>query len=129
MVVDTSAVFAILLAEPEAAKFAAAIERASVRLMSAGTALEVSIVAMRQAGDEGRERAARLTAAADMKIVAFTDEHLGLAQNAFQAFGRGRHRAGLNFGDCFSYALSKASGEPLLFKGVDFAQTDIVPAL
>ncbi len=129
MVVDTSAMFAILLAEPEAAKFAAAIERASVRLMSAGTALEVSIVALRQTGDAGSERAARLIAAADMKIVAFTGEHLGLARNAFQAFGRGRHRAGLNFGDCFSYALSKASGEPLLFKGVDFAQTDIVPAL
>ncbi|WP_029010294.1 PIN domain-containing protein [Azospirillum halopraeferens] len=106
MVVDTSAIMAILFAEPDAARYARAIGTADVRLISAAWM-----------ADHGFE------------VVAVDAAQAGLARDAFLRFGKGRHPAGLNYGDCFSYALAKSTNEPLLFKGNDFPLTDLPAAL
>lgn len=129
MIIDTSALVAILHAEGDALKFAEAIEKASARRMSAVTFAETSIVI-----DAGRDpiasrRVDDLIRAARITIEPVTEAHAKLAREAYRDFGKGSgHRAGLNFGDCFSYALSKATGEELLFKGRDFSHTDVTPA-
>ena len=128
MVIESSALVAILFGESDAAALAAEIERDATRLMSAASALEVAMVIESELGEEGGRELDLLLMRVGVEIVPFTEEHLRLARHAFRTFGKGRHPAGLNFGDCFAYALSKASGEPLLFKGADFAKTDIVPA-
>ena len=128
MVIDTSALVAILFGESDAAALAAEIERDATRLVSAASMLETAMVVESELGGEGGRELDLLMMRAGIEIVPFTAEHLRLARHAFRAFGKGNHRAGLNFGDCFAYALSKASGEPLLFKGEDFARTDINPA-
>ena len=125
MVIDISALLAILLNEPDRRAFDEAIDRDLVRLMAAPTYLETSMVIAGRRGDAGLNRLQRLVDVADIEIVAFTGEHAELARLAFLAYGKGRHRAALNFGDCMSYALAKATGEPLLFKGTDFGLTDI----
>jgi ribonuclease VapC len=121
MVVDTSALLAILMNEPEAEGFAVAIESDPIRLVSAGTLLETGLVAEGRWGDAGGRELDLLVAKAGIDVAPFDAEQV----EAFRRYGKGRHPAGLNFGDCFAYALSRASGQPLLFKGGDFAQTDV----
>ena len=125
MVLDTSALLAILMNEPEAGGFAVAIEFDPRRLVSAGSLLETAIVAESRWGDDGGRELDLLTAKAGIEVAPVDAEQVEIAREAFRRFGKGRHPAGLNFGDCFAYALSRASGEPLLFKGGDFAQTDV----
>ena len=125
MVLDTSAVIAILLGEPEAESFAAAIEADPTRLMSAATALESALVIETRKGPAGGREYDLLMHRAQIEVVSFTAEQFDVARNAWRKFGKGRHPAGLNFGDCFSYALAETSGEPLLFKGDDFGLTDV----
>jgi ribonuclease VapC len=127
MVIDTSAVVAILLDEPERRRFGKAIERDPVRLMSAGTLVESSLVMEVRRHDEGTLGLDRLIRSAAVTIVPVDLEQAQVARTAFHRFGRGRHRAGLNLGDCFAYALAVTSGEPLLFKGDDFGHTDLTP--
>jgi ribonuclease VapC len=129
MVVDTSALAAILLGEADASAFAAAIEGATIRLMSAVTRVELSFVIEGKKGEAGRADLDRFLERADIEIVSVTPQHATLAVEAFRRFGKGRHRAGLNIGDCFSYALAVATGHPLLFKGDDFIHTDVRAAL
>ncbi len=129
MVLDTSAIVAILFAEDEAERFSEAIEDDPMRLISAGTALECSLVIEGKLGEAGGRELDLLMLRAGIETIPFNAEQLAIARQAFRDFGKGRHPAGLNYGDCFSFALSKASGEPLLFKGGDFAKTDIRSAL
>jgi ribonuclease VapC len=129
MVLDSSAVVAILLAEPDATLFASAIEAAEVRLISSASWVELGLVLLARKGDPGVIDLERFAQDAQVELVSVDEAQARLAVGAFRDFGRGRHPAALNFGDCFAYALSKATGKPLLFKGGDFRQTDIVPAL
>jgi ribonuclease VapC len=127
MVIDTSALLAILQDEPERRKFNEAIEMADSRRMSAVTFVESSMVVESRFGAEGVRDLDRLIERAEVEIVDV--QQARTAREAFARFGKGRHAAGLNFGDCFSYALARVLGEPLLFKGEDFGRTDVVPAL
>lgn len=128
MVIDSSVLIAILWREPEARRFIDLLRLASTRLLSAATRTETGIVVLVRRGEPGLEELNALLIALRVETVPFTAEHSRLAVAAFQRFGKGRHPAGLNMGDCFSYALAKATGEPLLFKGEDFARTDIEQA-
>ena len=125
MVVDTSAILAVLLEEPEAADYAQIIEDDPAPLISAASVFEAGIVLISRHGPEARRDLRDFLEQGGMQIEPVTVEQIELALDAYQRFGKGRHRAGLNFGDCFVYALSKATGQPLLFKGHDFSQTDI----
>jgi len=125
VIVDTSALVAILYGEPEAADFARRIHDAAVCRISVATHVELSMVIESQLGPEGMRQAETFIRRAGLIIEPVTVEHGELARQAFLDFGKGRHRAALNFGDCFSYALAKATGEPLLFKGNDFGETDL----
>lgn len=127
MVLDTSAVLAILQQEDEAGRFARLVEAATVRLISAGTVLETGILAESRRGPAGASELENFLLRAKIEIVPFDVEQATIAREAHRRYGKGRHRAALNMGDCFSYALSKASGELLLYIGDDFARTDIVP--
>jgi ribonuclease VapC len=125
MVIDTSALVAILLGEPEAESFAMAIAGDLKRLMSAFSALETAIVIKSKKGESGGRELDLLFHQAKIEIVPVTAEQFEMARSAWRKYGKGRHPAGLNIGDCCSYALAKCVGEPLLFKGNDFTQTDI----
>ena len=125
MVVDTSALIALLNNEPESARLAVAIESDATRLISAATVVEVGVVIEARYGPEGGRELDLLIAKAGLSIEAVTPEQAEVARGAWRRFGKGRHSAGLNFGDCFSYALAKVTGEPLLYKGDDFTHTDI----
>lgn len=125
MVIDTSALAAILQREPERRRFIEAIEAADARLMSVATFVEISIVIEARHGAEGLRDLDHFIGRAGIDLVSVEAEHGTVARGAFSRFGRGRHRAGLNYGDCFSYALAISTGEPLLFKGDDFAHTDV----
>ena len=127
MIIDTSALVAILLGEPEAELFAPAIAESPRRLISAFTALETGIVIEAKRGDLGGRELDLLIHKAKIEIIPLTAEQLEIARSAWRKYGKGRHRAGLNIGDCCSYALAKCADEPLLFKGGDFSQTDIEP--
>jgi ribonuclease VapC len=127
MVLDASAVAAILFDEPEASLFEQAIEADSVRLMSAATFVELAILVESRLGEQGGRELDLLLYTARIDIAPLTREQAELARLAFRRFGKVRHAAALNFGDCFSYALSKATGERLLFKGGDFSRTDVAP--
>lgn len=129
MVIDSSALIAILRREPEEQEFRNAVKLASTRLLSASTRVETGIVALGLAGEVGLEQVDALLETLRVETVPLSADHARLAIDAFRHFGTGRHPAGLNFGDCFSYALAKATGEPLLFKGDDLAQTDIKRAV
>ena len=129
MVLDTSAIAAILFAEDEAERFSESIEDDPLRLISAGTALECSLVIESKLGEAGGRELDLLLLRIGIEIIPFNAEQLTVARHAFRKFGKGQHAASLNYGDCFSYALSMTSGEPLLFKGGDFAKTDIRAAL
>jgi ribonuclease VapC len=128
MVIDTSVLIAILADEPEAELFEAAIDADPIRLISAASVLETAIVAGARYGDIGGRELDLLLYKAGIQIVAVTPDQVDAGRDAFNRYGKGRHRAALNFGDCFSYALAKTAGEPLLFKGNDFPQTDIAMA-
>lgn len=126
MIIDTSALMAILRLEPEARRLADAIKAADRRAMSAATLVEVGIVAEARRGEQGARDLDAAITRLRIEIVPLTESHAAYARRAFRRYGKGqRHRAQLNFGDCFAYALAKAEGEPLLFKGGDFALTDI----
>lgn len=120
---------AILQDEPERPRFTAAIAEAAQRWMSAATLLEVAIVVEARYGVEGGRHLDLLLERAAVDIVAVDEEQVRIAREAYRRFGRGRHAAGLNYGDCFSYALAHLRQQRLLFKGDDFAQTDVAPAL
>ena len=128
MVVDSSAVLAILFQEPDAERFSQALAAAPTRI-SAASVVETGIVLNAKRGPEAEDDFDELLDRMRFCIEPVTAEHARLARRAFRVFGKGNHPAGLNFGDCFAYALAKATGEPLLFKGDDFARTDIPPAL
>ena len=125
MVIDTSALVAILSLEPEAARLAQAIEADPTRLISAATLLEAGIVMEARLGAAGGKELDLLVAKAGVVVEPLTADQASIAREAWRRFGKGRHAAALNFGDCCSYALARATGEPLLFKGTDFANTDI----
>ena len=125
MVLDTSAIIAILLKEATADRLLAAIEADHTRLVSAATVVESSLVMLGRFGDAGEPPLDRLMQSLGADVVPVEAEQVRLARDAAQRFGRSRHRAALNFGDCFSYALSVARDEPLLFVGDDFAMTDV----
>jgi ribonuclease VapC len=130
VIVDSSAIIAILAGEPEASAFSSALESASHVAIAAPTLVELHVVADRARDPRARSALDDLLRAVDPEIVAFTVEHATIAREAHRNFGRGSgHRARLNFGDCFAYALAKATGQPLLYKGDDFGHTDIRSAL
>ena len=125
MVLDTSALLALLLDEPEAEAFRAAVEDDPTRLVSAATLLETALVIEARKGEPGGRELDLLIHKADVVVVPVDTEHVALARKAYRRYGKGRHEAGLNFGDVFAYALARASGESLLFKGDDFSKTDV----
>ena len=125
MVVDTSAVLALLLDEPEAEVFRVAIEDDETRLVSAATLLETAVVIEARKGEAGGRELDLLVHKAAITVVPLDEEQVSEARRAWRRFGRGRHAAALNFGDLFAYALARTSGEPLLFKGDDFSRTDV----
>lgn len=125
MIVDTSALVAILYGEPEAWDFGRLILAAPTARLSVANHLELGLVIDNQLGADGWRRADAFLEGAGIVIEPVTLEQGRLARQAFLDFGKGRHPARLNFGDCFAYALARAMDEPLLFKGNDFALTDI----
>jgi ribonuclease VapC len=125
MVIDTSAMIAMLLNEPTADRLITAIEADHTRLVSAATVVEASLVILGRYGEAGEPQLDRLLRGIGAEVVPVGEEQVVLARDAALRFGRGRHAASLNFGDCFSYALAVARGEPLLFVGDDFAKTDV----
>ncbi len=125
MVIDSSALYAILSDEPERRRFNEAIEAAESSLISVASFVETSIVIETRLGAEGLRDLDLFLSVAGIELVEIDIEQGHAARRAFSEFGKGRHPAGLNFGDCFSYALARVRGERLLFKGDDFAKTDI----
>ena len=125
MIIDTSALIAILSNGPEAPELAKAIQDASTRCLPAASFLETAIVIESRYGAAGGQKLDQLILTAQIIIEPVTTQQASLARLAFRSFGKGRHVAGLNFGDCFSYALAQVTAEPLLFKGDDFSKTDI----
>ena len=125
MVIDTSAVIACLLSEPERRSFVEAIEADPVRLISVVGVVEASFVILGRKPAGGLADLQAFLDEGEIERIAVDVRQADIAVEAFRRFGRGRHPARLNIGDCFAYALAKATGEPLLFKGGDFAQTDI----
>lgn len=125
MVIDTSALVAILGDEPERSAFNRVIDAADRCLLSVASFLETSMVIDSRHGPDGVRDLDLFIAKADINLVAVDADQAYVARTAFRTYGKGRHPAGLNFGDCFAYALAKTSGEPLLFKGSDFPLTDI----
>jgi ribonuclease VapC len=129
MVVDTSAIITILLDEPERAAFAEALETSGTRRISTVSLVETSIVIEARFGAAGIRELDQLLKEANVETVAFDQEQALLAREAYRLFGKVRHPAALNFGDCCSYALASTLGEPMLYKGDDFSQTDIASAV
>lgn len=128
MVIDTSAILAALFAEPDGDEFLVRIVEAPARLMSAVSAVEAGIVADRHPNPKKAEALDDLIAELGIEIEPVTPEQARLARLAYRQYGKGSHPAGLSFGDCFAYALAKATDLPLLFKGDDFAHTDVARA-
>jgi ribonuclease VapC len=129
VVVDTSALLAVLFAEPERDAMVALLAGAADPLISAATLVETSIVMQARTGDDGVADLDELLAAGAVRSVAVDHAQAIVARTAVARYGKGRAPAGLNLGDCFSYALARTTDRPLLFKGADFAHTDITPAL
>jgi ribonuclease VapC len=125
MVIDTSALVALLSNEPDALRIAQAIEAASVRLVSAATFLETSIVIESKKGEAGGRELELLLYRASIEVAPVDQDQAEIARQAWRRYGKGRHRAGLSYGDCFAYALATQRRLPLLFRGDDFAQTDV----
>ncbi len=130
MIVDSSAILAILNDEPESHSFAIALASARNVRMSAGTLVELSIVVDGRRDPVTTARLDPFLARSRIEIIDVTAEHAKVAREAHRSFGRGSgNPARLNFGDCFAYALATVTGEPLLFKGDDFGHTDLTPAV
>lgn len=129
MIVDTSAILAILFEEDDAELFARVLTNAESCRMSAANFVEAAVVVDAQTKDKGSRQFDAFIRRAGIAIEPVTEEQAHIARQAYADFGKGRHAAGLNFGDCFSYALAKVTGERLLFKGKDFKKTDLMSAL
>ena len=129
MIVDSSALLAILYREPDAARFEQVIATTANCRMSVANALEASMVVEGRGGIEAGDELDAFLQSSGIELAPVTEEHLVAARRAWRRFGKGNHAAALNFGDCFAYALAEATGEPLLFKGDDFSRTDIPSAL
>lgn len=129
MIVDTSAVLAVLFEENDAELYARALTQADSCRMSAATFVEAAIVVDTQTKERGSRQFDAFMRRVRIAIEPVTEEQAHIARQAYADFGKGRHPAGLNFGDCFAYALAKVTGEPLLFKGKDFKKTDVASAL
>ncbi len=125
MVVDTSALLVILLGEAERGRFLRLLSESETRLLSAANALETAIVVEARRGEAAGRELDLFLHRTEIEIVAVDSEQFSIARFAWRRFGKGRHPASLNFGDCFAYALTKTSNEPLLAKGEDFRQTDL----
>lgn len=128
MVIDASVLLAILLGEPEAETFSRAMAADPKRLASAVTALEAAIVIHARKGPAGLRELDLLLHSAGITVVSLDADQVLLARTAYERYGKGHHSASLNLGDCCSYALSRFSGEAILFKGNDFSRTDVVVA-
>jgi len=128
MIVDASAIIAILRDENDGPALARALEQAPVRRISAATYVEAAVVTDSNRDPVLSRRFDDLLRDSAIAIEPVTAEQAKIARDAYRDFGKGRHRAGLNFGDCFAYALAKVTGEPLLFKGDDFLHTDVETA-
>ena len=129
MIIDTSALIAILRDEDDAPDIAMAIERAEIRRISAANYLETAVVIDASRDPIASRRFDELIDTAELRVEPVTHDQARIARNAYRDFGKGSgHQARLNFGDCFAYALAKSTGEELLFKGDDFGHTDLVPA-
>jgi len=128
MVIDTSAIVAILFGESEATRLEGAIADDPVRLLSAANLLETALVVEGRLGEAGGRELDLLLHVAGLEVVSVTQAQVEIARRAFRRYGKGRHPARLNFGDCFAYGLAKSAGEPLLFKGDDFTHTDVEAA-
>ena len=128
MIIDTSAIIAILFEEPEADHFLSVITAASSRRISAATLLETTIVLESRSGSAAAHELDAFLRRAQIELEPVTPEQAQTARQAWRRFGKGNHPAGLNFGDCFVYALAKATREPLLYKGRDFELTGIPAA-
>lgn len=126
MVIDTSVLIAILLGEPETEEFSRLIAGDSKRLISAFSVLEAAVVLHARKGPVGSRELDLLLHAVGATVVSLDADQVSLARTAYEKYGKGFHPAALNLGDCCSYALSRSSGEPLLFKGNDFPQTDVI---
>ena len=129
MVVDTSALLAIFLAEPERRQFLDAITRGGTRCISAANVLETGIVLEARRGEAAGREFDLFLHHAKLEVVPVDSDQTEIARVAWRKYGKGRHPAGLNFGDCFAYALAKVLDQPILFKGDDFTHTDISPAI
>ena len=129
MTIDASAVLAILQGEPERDRFLDCVGAAGHCKISAMSVLEASLILERRRGVDACADLDQFLREADIAIVPFDEPQIEWARMAFRRYGKGRHPAGLNFGDCAAYALSRSSGEPLLFKGTDFTKTDVSPAV
>jgi ribonuclease VapC len=130
LIIDTSALIAILRDEDDAPDMALAIERAEIRRISAANYLETAVVIDLSRDPIASRRFDELVDTAELRIEPVTHDQARIARDAYRDFGKGSgHKAGLNFGDCFAYALAKSTGEALLFKGDDFGHTDLIPAL
>jgi ribonuclease VapC len=125
MVIDTSALLAIFLAEPERKQFLEIITASPTRLISASNVLETGIVLEARRGEAAGREFDLFVVRVNLEVVSVDSEQVEVARSAWRKYGKGRHPAALNFGDCFAYALAKCSGEALLAKGTDFSQTDI----
>jgi ribonuclease VapC len=125
MVVDTSALVAILQNEPERRKFNEAIEAGETRSLSTASFLETSMILESRFGADGVRDLDLFISKAQIALVPVDEEQAHMARDGFRKYGEGRHPAGLNYGDCFSYALARSRDEPLLFEGRDFLQTDV----
>ena len=128
MILDTSALVAILFAEPESDHYIRIIRDADRCRISAANFVELSMVIERQLGPEAGRQCDMFFRRAEIVIEPVTIEQAHLARQGFLDFGKGRHPAGLNFGDCFAYALAKSADQPLLYKGTDFSKTDVQAA-
>jgi len=125
MVIDTSAILAIFLAEPERAQFLELVTEAETRLISAVNVFETGIVLEARRGEAAGREFDLFLSRAKLDVVPVDAEQVETASVAWRKYGKGRHPAALNFGDCFAYALAKMLGEPLLAKGAAFGRTDI----
>jgi ribonuclease VapC len=125
VVIDSSALLAILLGEPDRGQFLKLLSESETRLLSAANALETAIVVESRRGETAGRELDLFLHKTGIAMVAVDEEQFTIARYAWRKFGKGRHRAALNFGDCFAYALAKTSSEPLLAKGADFSQTDL----
>jgi ribonuclease VapC len=125
MVIDTSALLAIFLGEPERKAFLDSIFQAETRMISAANVLETGIVLEARRGESAGREFDLFVVRTNLQIISLDSEQVEIARSAWRKYGKGRHPAGLNFGDCLAYALAKFTGEPLLAKGHDFAATDV----